>query len=75
MNEPEPIRSRLLQLRKENPRSRFVGLFRFYRNGSATRQMECVLCNELGPSWCAKWPKTVRSREWEGKHRQLHLAE
>ena len=35
--------------------------------------MKCVFCGELGPSWCSRYPKTLRAREWENIHKYEEL--
>lgn len=50
------------------PRSRAVRPFRYYHNSSARKSMQCVFCREVGPTWCAKYPKTCRAVAWEDAH-------
>ena len=59
--------------RQSNPKSRAVGILKYVRNGASVRQMGCVLCGEVGPTWCGNWPKTVGARAWEFDHRKKHL--
>jgi hypothetical protein len=50
------------------PRSRVVDRFRFHLNTGCRKSMQCVFCLEAGPSWSAKWPKTMKARQWEAEH-------
>ena len=59
--------------RTRNPRSRAVGLLRYARNTTATKQLECVLCGERGPSWCSRYPETKRAKDWACEHEACHI--
>ena len=59
-------------VRLANPLSRAVALFKFHRNGGSTKSMACVACGAEGPTWCAKYPKTLRAERWEAEHRAGH---
>lgn len=61
--------------RLANPRSRVVDLFQFHQNGSTVRSMRCILCGTEGPTWCGKWPKTVKATMWEITHYSKHQAQ
>jgi hypothetical protein len=60
------------QYRLDNPMSRVTGPIKFVRNGGSVRQRGCILCGEVGPTWCGKWPKTMAAIVWEQKHVASH---
>ena len=64
----------VLAYRHRNPRSRIVDIFRYCKNTSASKQMECVLCKAKGPSWATTYPKTVRADAWEEEHQKIHFS-
>jgi hypothetical protein len=66
------IQEQIKAYRAANPRSRVVNLFKFARNGSGTKQMACVLCGAVGPTWSGKYRKTVRAIVWEAEHQKTH---
>lgn len=67
------IEARLVaEYRKANPQSRVVSILRYAKNTSATKQMECILCGEEGPTWGSKWPQTKKAAEWETEHKKKH---
>lgn len=59
--------------RKENPRSRAVRLVRYCLNTSRRKQEECILCGEVGPSWCSEWPETKQATRWREEHIKMHV--
>jgi hypothetical protein len=59
--------------RAKNPRSRAKSIFVFDPNTASRQGKRCVLCNEEGPTWSAKWRKTKRAEEWEAEHLAKHL--
>lgn len=71
----EQIRERLLEIRRAQPKRRFLHLFYWLRNTSCVGQMACALCNASGPTWCYRWPKTQRAIGWERHHRAKHEEE
>lgn len=60
--------------RANNPHSRAIRLVRYCKNTSATKQEQCVLCGERGPTWAAKWPQTKRAVVWAAGHIKTHLV-
>ena len=56
-----------------HPKSRIQSILKYFRNGANVRQKVCVLCGELGPTWCGKWPKTRNAIDWEIEHIKSHL--
>jgi len=44
---------------------------RYAKNTSSVRQMQCLVCGERGPSWCASYPRTVRATTWCEMHRHI----
>jgi hypothetical protein len=61
--------------RRDNPASRAENILRLRRNSASVKGNECILCGEAGPTWCAKWPKTARARQWEAAHVGKHVRE
>jgi len=60
--------------RAANPRSRAVSILKYERNGSRTKQMSCILCGAVGPTWCAGYRQTVQARKWEKAHKAVHCS-
>lgn len=60
------------EYRKKNPRSRVVSILRYCKNTSATKQKECILCDEEGPTWASRWRKTKTAEQWEAEHKAKH---
>jgi hypothetical protein len=57
------------EYRRRNPKSRAPGPIIYHLNGAnGPRQKRCVLCGELGPSWCGKYRMTKRAERWEREH-------
>ena len=56
-----------------HPKSRVVNIFKLYKNTSATKQMICIICDYVGPSWCSRYPKTNKSILWEHNHTFKHI--
>jgi len=70
MTEQELVRS----YRELNPKSRVISILKYFRVGPTVKQKRCILCNELGPSWCGKFPKTKLAAEWELQHTNRHAS-
>lgn len=60
--------------RAANPGSRAEGIIKYVRNGGTVKQRGCVLCGEMGPTWCGTWKKTKVARDWEEVHLRSHLV-
>lgn len=58
----------LAAYRAEFPQTRIQGPIRLAKNTSATKQQECVLCGEQGPTCSAKWKPTVKYYAWAESH-------
>lgn len=58
----------LAAYRQANPRARVLGAFRYAKNTASSKGRECVFCGECGPTWSAKYPRTVRAAKWEHEH-------
>jgi hypothetical protein len=58
--------------RKAYPKSRIISILRYCKNTSSSKQEECVLCGEVGPSWAAAWPKTKAAMRWARGHKASH---
>lgn len=58
-----------------HPRSRVVSMFRYYLNTGRRASKQCIACGEIGPTWCAVYPKTRRAEDWETAHAERHYDE
>lgn len=71
---PETEEQMVRAYRARYPQSRVVSMFKYHLNTAhGPKQMQCILCKGLGPTWCGKWYKTKRAEEWERDHRAHHL--
>lgn len=74
MTRSDLLASKLLSAyRAANPRSRAVSIVKIIRNGSSVKQYGCVLCDEAGPMFCARYPETKASITWARDHIAAHI--
>lgn len=68
----EVERKFVAEYRAAHPRSRIQSILKFVRNGSGSKQMGCVLCGWVGPTWCGSERKTLRAVRAEVAHLAEH---